>query len=152
MPRNGETMRLVADLLDKAQGGRLRAQYKGAFAACQEDLFLTRSAAPPLGHSPDVDTFYLQFVKHADRFSKLSFATVYQQKIGECRRSLSEAGVLDDRRAEQAAYRVRVIESGSLPESVSAADLLAWTYAYPSGNLGNTAFQSGSVTFTPVGN
>jgi hypothetical protein len=39
------------------------------------------------------------------------------------------------RRAEQAAYRVRVIESGSLPESVSAADLLAWTYAYPSGNL-----------------
>ena len=101
MPRNGETMRLVADLLDKAQGGRLRAQYKGAFAACQEDLFLTRSAVPPLGLSPDVDTFYLQFVKHADRFSKLSFATVYQQKIGECRLAPLDSRVAAHQRLAQ---------------------------------------------------
>jgi hypothetical protein len=36
-------------------------------------------------------------------------------------------------RCEQAAYRVAVTDTGSLPAATSARDLLAWTYAYPSG-------------------
>lgn len=37
-------------------------------------------------------------------------------------------------RCEQAAYRIQIQERGSLPAGTAANDLLAWTYAYPSGN------------------
>ena len=93
MGGDGETMRLITDVLQQMQGRRFGFQYQFLTAAAKKQGLLPCLAADTLGDADQLHALDIQFRKHDLGLGELTLAAVDQQNIGQPRFALLQADI-----------------------------------------------------------